>query len=200
MSAVLGLLAVFVLAAATGYFVAQAFAYVSVGRLTLSAQAAAGDKKAAKAIEVTERLSFMLSGAQLGITVTALVVGFIAKPALADLIAPALDAAGVPEAATGTAAVALGFALATVVQMVVGELFPKNLALARADGLARALAGSTLVYLAVAGPVIRLFDAAANRLVRAVGIEPVEELRHGATLEELGSMIVEAGERLQAGH
>src|SRR5690606_24239050 len=59
---------------------------------------------------------------------------------------------------------------------------------------------STLVYLAVAGPVIRLFDAAANRLVRAVGIEPVEELRHGATLEELGSMIVEAGERLQAGH
>src|SRR5690606_40928150 len=65
MSAVLGLLAVFVLTAATGYFVAQEFAYVSVDRLTLSTQAAAGDKKAAKAIEVTERLSFMLSGAQL---------------------------------------------------------------------------------------------------------------------------------------
>ncbi|HEY8482440.1 MAG TPA: hemolysin family protein [Spirillospora sp.] len=200
MTAALGLLAVLLLTVATGWFVAQEFAFVAADRPALDQRAAEGDRASARALRVMGRLSFMLSGAQLGITVTALVVGFIAKPALADLIAPALDAAGVPEAATGTAAVALGFALATVVQMVVGELFPKNLALARADGLARALAGSTLVYLAVAGPVIRLFDAAANRLVRAVGIEPVEELRHGATLEELGSMIVEAGERLQAGH
>lgn len=142
----------------------------------------------------------MLSGAQLGITVTALVVGFIAKPALADLIAPALRAGGVPDAASGGVAVGLGFALATVVQMVMGELFPKNLALARAEPLARALAASTLGYLAMAGPLIRLFDASANRLVRAVGIEPVEELRHGATLEELGHMIGESGEQFQEDH
>jgi CBS domain containing-hemolysin-like protein len=199
-TAALGLLAILLLTVATGYFVAQEFAYVTADRPALDQRAAEGDRAAARALRVMGRLSFMLSGAQLGITVTALVVGFIAKPALADLIAPALGAAGVPDAATGSVAVALGFALATVVQMVLGELFPKNLALARAEGLARALAASTLVYLAVAGPLIRLFDASANRLVRAVGIEPVEELHHGATLQELGRMIGESGERFQEGH
>ncbi|MEU8799817.1 hemolysin family protein [Spirillospora sp. NPDC048819] len=200
MNAALGLLAVLLLTVATGYFVAQEFAFVTADRPVLDQRAAEGDRSAARALRVMGRLSFMLSGAQLGITVTALVVGFIAKPALADLIAPALSAGGVPDAATGTVAVALGFALATVIQMVLGELFPKNLALARAERLARALAASTVVYLMVAGPLIRLFDAAANRLVRAVGIEPVEELHHGATLEELGRMIGESGEKLQAGH
>jgi CBS domain containing-hemolysin-like protein len=147
-----------------------------------------------------ERLSFMLSGAQLGITVTTLVVGYIAKPALADLIAPALEAAGLPAGAVGGVSVATGFALATVIQMVLGELFPKNLSLAKADTLARTLASSTMVYLAVAAPLIRLFDASANRLLRAVGIEPVEELHHGATLEELGHIIGESGEQLEEEH
>ena len=200
MTAALGLLAVLLLTAATGYFVAQEFAFVTADRPALDQRAAEGDRRAARALRVMGRLSFMLSGAQLGITVTALVVGFIARPALGDLIAPALEAAGAPPAAVGGTAVALGFALATVIQMVLGELFPKNLALARANGLARALAGSTLVYLALAGPLIRLFDASANRLVRAAGIEPVEELRHGATLEELGRMIGESGERFEEGH
>ncbi|MFB4283561.1 hemolysin family protein [Nonomuraea sp. MTCD27] len=139
-----------------------------------------------------ERLSFMLSGAQLGITVTALVVGFIARPALAELIAPGLTAIGMPEGMVGGVALAIGFALATVIQMVLGELAPKNLALARPEQLARALAGSTLVYMTIAGPVIKLFDTAANKLLRAVGIEPVEELHHGATLEELGHIIGES--------
>ncbi|GAA4371213.1 hemolysin family protein [Actinomadura verrucosospora] len=200
MNAALGLLAVLVLTAATGYFVAQEFAFVTADRPALDQRAAEGDRAAGRAVRVMGRLSFMLSGAQLGITVTALVVGFIAKPALADLIAPALRAGGVPDAASGGVAVALGFVLATVIQMLLGELFPKNLALARAESLARALAGSTLFYLAAAGPLIRLFDVSANRLVRAVGIEPVEELRHGATLEELGHMIGESGEQFQAGH
>ncbi|MEV4566120.1 hemolysin family protein [Nonomuraea sp. NPDC049419] len=192
MSVALGLLAVLLLTAATGYFVAQEFAYVSADRLTLSAQSSAGDRKAAKAVKVMERLSFMLSGAQLGITVTALVVGFIARPALAELIAPALTSFGLPAGMVGAVALAIGFALATVIQMVLGELAPKNLALARPEPLARALAGSTLVYLTVAGPIIKLFDAAANRLLRAAGIEPVEELHHGATLEELGHIIGES--------
>jgi CBS domain containing-hemolysin-like protein len=195
-----GLLAVVVLTAATGYFVAQEFVFVTADRPTLDQRAAAGDRRAARAVRVMERLSFMLSGAQLGITVTALIVGFIAKPALADLIAPALEAAGVPAAAVGGVAVAAGFALATVIQMVLGELFPKNLALVKADTLARALASSTLVYLTVAGPLIRLFDASANRLLRAVGIEPVQELRHGATLKELGHIIGESSEQLEEEH
>ncbi|MEO3856434.1 hemolysin family protein [Acrocarpospora sp. B8E8] len=197
MSVALGLLAVFVLTLATGYFVAQEFAFVTADRLALSQQAAGGDKKAAKAIKVMERLSFMLSGAQLGITVTALVVGFIAKPALAELIAPALEAVGLPAPMVGGFALALGFILATIIQMVLGELAPKNWALARPEPLARALAGSTLIHLMIAGPIIKLFDTAANKLLRAAGIEPVEELHHGATLEELGHII---GESQAHGH
>ncbi|NJQ02811.1 hemolysin family protein [Streptomyces zingiberis] len=195
MSAVAGLLAVFVLTAGTGYFVAQEFAYVSADRLALAREAEAGDKKAARALKVLERLSFMLSGAQLGITVTGLVVGFIAEPSVSALLRPVLSGAGVPGAAVSGIAVVLAFVLATVVQMVLGELAPKNLAIAVPERLAKSLAGSTLAYLKVVGPLVRVFDGAANRLLRKAGIEPVEELHHGATLEELGHLISESHEQ-----
>ncbi|MBV7697536.1 hemolysin family protein [Streptomyces sp. TRM70350] len=196
-NALLGLLAVFALTAGTGYFVAQEFAYVSVDRLALAREAQAGDRKAARALKVLERLSFMLSGAQLGITVTGLIVGFIAEPSVSALLRPALNGLGIPDAAVSGIAVVLAFVLATVVQMVLGELAPKNLAIAVPERLAKALATSTLAYLKVVGPVIRVFDGAANKLLRKVGIEPVEELHHGATLEELGHLI---GESHEQGH
>ncbi|WP_427919125.1 hemolysin family protein [Streptomyces sp. cg40] len=194
-TAALGLLAVFVLTAGTGYFVAQEFAYVSASRLALAREAEAGDKKAARALKVLERLSFMLSGAQLGITVTGLVVGFIAEPSVSALLKPALSGLGLPDAAVGAISVVLAFVGATVVQMVLGELAPKNLAIAVPERLAKALAPSTLAYLKVVGPLVRVFDGAANRLLRKVGIEPVEELHHGATLEELGHLIGESHEQ-----
>ncbi|MFF7049931.1 hemolysin family protein [Streptomyces griseorubiginosus] len=194
-SALLGLLAVFLLTAGTGYFVAQEFAYVSADRLALSRQAEAGDRRAARALTVLERLSFMLSGAQLGITVTGLVVGFIAEPSVSALLKPALTGIGLPEGAVGGISVVLAFVLATVVQMVLGELAPKNLAIAVPERLAKALAPSTLGYLKVVGPLVHVFDGAANRLLRRVGIEPVEELHHGATLEELGHLIGESHEQ-----
>ncbi|WP_433331539.1 hemolysin family protein [Spirillospora sp. CA-294931] len=194
-TAVLGVFAVLILTAATGYFVAQEFAYVAADRAKLTQAAERGDLPAKRALKVVGRLSFMLSGAQLGITMTTLVVGFIAKPALAELIEPLLF--GLPEGATGAIALATGFVLATLIQMLLGELFPKNLALARAESLARALATSTLLYLAIFGPLIRLFDLTAARLLRAVGVEPVEELHDGATLEELADII---GRSHSAGH
>nr|WP_113701720.1 hemolysin family protein [Nonomuraea lactucae] len=192
MSAYMGLLALFVLTAATGYFVAQEFAFVAADRGVLREQAAAGDKAAVKALQVTSRLSFMLSGAQLGITVTALLVGFLAEPAIATLVRPWLAGAGMPEAAITGVSVATGVFVATVVQMVFGELVPKNLGIARPEPVAKFLAGSTLVYLAVVGPVVRLFDSAATGLLRRVGIEPVEEVEHGATPEELSRIIAES--------
>ena len=191
MSAV-GIAAVFVLTFGTGYFVAQEFAYVSADRVELSRQAAAGDARAASAIRVMERLSFMLSAAQVGITVTGLLVGFIAEPAFAAVLRPMLSTLGMSDAAVSGVAIAVGFVLVTVIQMVLGELFPKNLALARPESLAKVLAPSTHVYLAVSGPVVRLFDNSANWVLRKVGIEPVEELHHGATLEELGHVIGES--------
>ncbi|MDT0445885.1 hemolysin family protein [Streptomyces johnsoniae] len=197
MSAALGLLAVLVLTAGTGYFVAQEFAFVAADRLALGREAAAGDRRAARAMKVQERLSFMLSGAQLGITVTGLIVGFLAEPALAALLDPAFRGLGVPGAAATGIALVLAFSLAIGIQMVLGELGPKNLALAVPERLAKSLAASTLLYLRVAGPLIRIFDASANRLLRRAGIEPVEELHHGATLEELGHLIGESHEQGQ---
>ncbi|GAA1945683.1 hemolysin family protein [Streptomyces durmitorensis] len=194
LSAVLGLLAVLVLTAGTGYFVAQEFAYVAADRLALAREAEAGDRRAARAVQVLGRLSFMLSGAQLGITVTGLVVGFLAEPSVSGLLKPALDGTGLSDGAVSALSVVLGFVVATVLQMVLGELAPKNLALAVPERLAKTLAASTLAYLKVVGPVVRVFDSAANRLLRRIGIEPVEELHHGATLEELSHLIGESHE------
>ncbi|MEH1014985.1 hemolysin family protein [Micromonospora sp. CPCC 206060] len=191
---VVGLLLIIVLTAATGYFVAQEFGYVAVDRGKLKQLAEAGDQAAARALTVTERLSFMLSGAQLGITVTALLVGYAAEPYLGDGLAQLLGSAGISTAVSLPLSVALALLIATVVQMVLGELAPKNLAIARAETLARALSRSTLIYLAVAGPLIKLFDRAAVRLLRRVGIEPIEELPSGATPEDLEQIIAESRE------
>jgi CBS domain containing-hemolysin-like protein len=196
----IGLVLIVVLTAATGYFVAQEFAYVAVDRAKLRQSADAGDVAADRALQVTGRLSFMLSGAQLGITVTALLVGFVAEPYLGAGLADVLGVAGVPEAVSLPLSVAVALLLATVVQMVLGELAPKNLAITRPEALARALSRSTLFYLTVAGPVIRLFDAAATRLLRRFGVQPLEELPSGATSEELERIVAEsaAGGHLDA--
>ncbi|MFI2713216.1 hemolysin family protein [Micromonospora sp. NPDC018662] len=189
-----GLLLITVLTAATGYFVAQEFGYVAVDRGKLKQLADGGDRAAARALEVTGRLSFMLSGAQLGITVTALLVGYVAEPYLGAGLADLLGVAGVSSALALPLSVALALVIATVVQMVLGELAPKNLAIARAVPLARALSRSTLIYLRVAGPLITLFDRAAVRLLRRVGIEPIEELPSGATPADLEQIIAESRE------
>jgi CBS domain containing-hemolysin-like protein len=189
LSALAGVAGVLVLTVATGYFVAQEFAFTVADQTVLEAEAAAGDARARRALAVKGRLSFMLSGAQLGITVSALVTGLIASPAVAALAAPAFTAAGLSDGAARGVATAVGFVLATGLQMVGGELVPKNLALARAGQLAKWLAPSTLAYLAVAGPVVRLFDGAAVRLLRAVGVEPAEELASGVTAADLADLI-----------
>ncbi|SDD39340.1 hemolysin family protein [Actinokineospora iranica] len=190
-----GLLAIVLLTVATGYFVAQEFAYMAVDRGRLRQLAEAGDKAADRAYGVTQRLSFMLSGAQFGITVTALLAGYVAEPLLGSGLAELLGSTGLPTTVAVSLSMAVALLFATVVQMVLGELLPKNLAIARAERLAKALSGSTLVYLKVAGPVIRLFDAAANRLLRAMNIEPVEELPQGATPDDLRQIIADASDQ-----
>ncbi|MBL6274757.1 HlyC/CorC family transporter [Micromonospora fiedleri] len=187
-----GLLLIIVLTVATGYFVAQEFGYVAVDRGKLKQRAAEGDQASARALEVTARLSFMLSGAQLGITVTALLVGYVAEPYLGAGLAELLGVAGVSSGVTLPLSVVLALVIATVVQMVVGELAPKNLAIARPEPVARALSRSTLFYMAIAGPLIKLFDRAAVRLLRRIGIEPIEELPSGATPEDLEQIIAES--------
>ena len=190
----LGLLGVVLLIAANGYFVAAEFAYVASRRAKFVEAAEEGDRKSKRAIQVHKRLSFMLSGAQLGITVTSLVLGFIAEPAIAGALEPVLDAVGVGESARFGLAIVLAFVFATVAQMVFGELAPKNLAIAKPEAVARSVAGSTLVFMKVAGPLIRLFDGSANRLLRVLGIEPVEELHGSVSTDELDFIVDSSAE------
>jgi len=190
----LGLFGVVALIAANGYFVAVEFAFVAARRSRFNERAEEGDRRSKRAIDVHKRLSFMLSGAQLGITVTTLALGFIAEPALASLIEPALVAVGLPESATFGISLTLALIFATMAQMVFGELAPKNLAIAKPEPVARVLAPSMWAFLRVAGPVIRLFDGAANRLLRLIGVEPVEELRGAVSTEELDLIVDSSAE------
>src|SRR3954449_2043365 len=184
-----GLGLILVLTVATGYFVSQEFAYVAVDRSRLRTLAEDGDPAAARALKVTARLSFVLSGAQVGITITALLAGYFAEPYLGAGLEDLLGTTGVPETVSRSISVVLALLLATIIQMVLGELAPKNLAIAKAEAIALRLARSTLMYLTIAGPLIHLFDSASNRILRRVGIEPVEELPQGATAQELDRII-----------
>ncbi len=185
----LGLVLIGVIIAAGGYFVAQEFAYMSVDRSALRARAATGDAGAERALRVTRRTSFMLSGAQLGITVTGLLVGYVAEPLVGGSLASLFGAAG------AVGAITTGVLLVSVVvQMIFGELFPKNLAISNPEPMARALARSTLVYLAVLGWLIRLFDLSSNALLKLVRVEPVHDVDSSASAEDLGHIIGDSRE------
>ncbi|WP_420122149.1 hemolysin family protein [Nakamurella sp.] len=185
LSLLVGVLVVLIITAATAYFVAQEFAYMSVDRSRLKAAAATGDAGAARALAITRRTSFMLSGAQLGITVTGLLVGYVAEP----LIGAALGGVSVPAAVGITIGTLVALTFSTFVQMLLGELFPKNLAIARPEPVATALARSTRLYLTVFGWLIAVFDASSNLLLRLLRIEPVHDVEHSATLRDLEHIV-----------
>ncbi|MGY1814922.1 hemolysin family protein [Blastococcus sp. SYSU D00820] len=194
LSLLLGVLVVLGITVLTGYFVAQEFAYMAVDRATLAARAEAGDAAAERALKVTRRTSFMLSGAQLGITVTGLLVGYVAEPLIGDSLGALLGGVGIPTAVSVGIGAVLALLFSTVVQMLFGELFPKNLAIARPEPVARWLSASTTVYLAVFGWLITVFDAASNLLLKALKIEPVHDVEHAATARDLEHIVEESRE------
>ncbi len=186
-----GTLVILAIIAANGYFVAQEFAYMSVDRTRLAASAAKGDASAKRALAVTRRTSFMLSGAQLGITVTGLLVGFVAEPLVGQSLGVLLGGIGIPTEVGVAAGTMLALVAATLIQMIFGELYPKNLAIANPEPLARGLARSTLIYLTVFGWLIGLFDKSANLLLRALRIEPVHDLDVTASAMDLPHIIAD---------
>lgn len=191
-SLLLGIVVILAIIAANGYFVAQEFAYMSVDRTRLAARAAEGDKAAKRALKVTKRTSFMLSGAQLGITITGLLVGFVAEPLIGESVGALLGGVGVPAGIAITIGTVGTLAIATIVQMLFGELYPKNLAIASPEPLSRALARSTLIYMTVFGWLISFFDKSANLLLRALRIEPVHDLDVSASASDLTHIIADS--------
>ena len=185
----LGVVVIGLIIAWNGFHVAQEFAYMSVDRNELRAAARAGDKRADMALKVTNRTSFMLSGAQLGITVSGLLIGFITGPLIGEALGDIFEGFDVPRSVSVGVGTVVALAVTTLVQMLFGELFPKNYTLAAPMKSALALARPTLIYLRLAGWLISFFDWASNTLLKAFGIEPVEDVDSSTDRDDLSRVI-----------
>ena len=177
------------LVAACGVFVAAEFSFVTVDRAQVELEAAAGDSGAQGLQRALRSLSTQLSGAQVGITVTNLAIGFLAEPSVSDLIDGPLDRLGVPHAWVTPIAAATGLLFGTFATMIFGELVPKNLALAKPMVVAKATQRFQRGFTAVMRGPIRVLNGSANAVVRRLGIEPQEELRSARSSTELASLI-----------
>ncbi|WP_425564695.1 hemolysin family protein [Saccharopolyspora halophila] len=188
--AVAGLLFVGVLTLGTGLAVAAEFSLTSLERSTVDSHVnTVGDRRSHAVQRAHRTLSFQLSGAQVAITLTTLITGYVAEPLIGDLLEPVLSALGLPEALLSGIALALAILLATALSMVFGEMVPKNLAIARPLPTARVVSGYHAGFSRVFGWLINLMNNSANYLVRKLGVEPQEELRSARSPDELGSIV-----------
>jgi CBS domain containing-hemolysin-like protein len=174
-----------VLTLACGLFVAAEFSLTTVERAELERAAGEGERGARTALAAARTLTVQLSGAQLGITLTGLVIGMLARSSIAQLLRGPLRAAGLGASGASSAALVLGTALSTVFLMVLGELIPKNWAISRPLPVARAVAPAQWAFTRAFGPLIRHLNNTANRVLRRLGLEPAEELASARSPQEL---------------
>ena len=186
---VLSLVAIAGLTAGTALFVSAEFSLTALERSTVDANARTGDRRDRHVQRAHRTLSFQLSGAQLGISITTLATGYLAEPVVARLLQPVLNRIGLPPAAAGGVALGGALLIATSLSMVFGELVPKNLAIARPVPTARATAGPQLLFSRIFTPAIKATNGAANWILRRLGIEPAEELASARTPAELVSLV-----------
>ncbi|MFJ5226565.1 hemolysin family protein [Streptomyces sp. NPDC088400] len=185
MTEVLLLIVAVLLSVACGAFVAAEFSLTTVERGELERAAERGERGAAGALKAVRGLTFQLSGAQLGITVTNLVVGMISEPSVAKLIRGPVEAVGLSPSVASSVALVIGTALSTVFLMVVGELVPKNWAISSPLAVAKVVATPQRYFTAAFRPFISHLNNTANRMVRGFGLEPIEELASARSPQEL---------------
>ncbi|WP_031485958.1 hemolysin family protein [Streptomyces bicolor] len=188
MTEVLLLLVAILLSLACGAFVAAEFSLTTVERSELERAAERGERGAVGALRAVRNLTFQLSGAQLGITVTNLVVGMLAEPSIAALLAGPLESLGLSRSTASSIALVIGTALSTVVLMVVGELVPKNWAISSPLAVAKRVGNAQRWFSAIFRPFITHLNNTANRIVRRFGVEPTEELAAARGPQELAAL------------
>ncbi|GAA3233629.1 hemolysin family protein [Pseudonocardia petroleophila] len=191
-SDVLALLAAVLLLAANAFFVGAEFALVSARRDRLESMADSGQGSAAVVLRAHADLSRMLAASQLGITICSLLLGRLGEPAVAHLIEGPLAFVGLPEAVLHPLAFAISLAVVVVAHMVLGEMVPKNIAIAGPEAAAMWLVPPFLVFTTVARPLIAFFNFLANGVLRLVGVEPRDELEAAFTSGELADLITES--------
>ncbi|GAB2881986.1 hemolysin family protein [Myroides odoratimimus subsp. xuanwuensis] len=173
----------------TGLFVASEFALVNLDRHDLEKRRERGEKRLDPTIRALRITSTHLSSAQLGITLTTLLTGYTFEPAVSSLLADPLTSSGLPEAAVVAVGTIIGVLLATLFSMVVGELVPKNFALAVPLATAKVVIPFQSAFTATFRPVVSLLNNTANAIIRSMGIEPKEELSGARSADELTYLI-----------
>ncbi len=180
-----GLLLIF----GTGLFVASEFALVNLDRADLEARQTRGETRLSMTISALKITSTHLSSAQLGITLTTLLTGYTMEPAISNLLRPVFTVWGMPDAVLRPLAAVIGVAVATVLSMILGELVPKNFALAVPVATAKLVIPLQTAFTTVFRPAVALLNGSANGVLRAMGFEPKEELSGARTADELSSLV-----------
>jgi len=173
----------------TGVFVASEFALVNLDRADLEARRDRGESGLSPVIAALKVTSTHLSSAQLGITLTTLLTGYLLEPSIAVLLEQPFLATGLPESIVETVGSIVALVIATLLSMIIGELVPKNFALALPLGTARLVVPVQIAFTTVFKPAVALLNGTANGVLRMIGIEPQEELSGARSAEELTSLL-----------
>ncbi|BBX96487.1 hemolysin family protein [Mycobacterium lacus] len=174
------------------FFVAAEFSLISARRDRLQALAEQGKASAVTVIRAGEQLPAMLAGAQLGVTVSSILLGRIGEPAAADLLQASFGWAGIPPAVLHTLSFAVALAIVVTLHVLLGEMVPKNIALAGPERTAMLLIPPYLLYVRPARPFIAFYNTCANAILRALRVEPKDELDMTVSTVELSEMIAES--------
>lgn len=192
MSNTLGVLLAIVLIGVNAYFVGAEFSLISARRDRLEALAEQGKARAVTVIRAGEQLPSMLAGAQLGVTAASLLLGRIGESAVAELLQTPLGLIGIHATLLHTVSFAVALAIVVTLHVLLGEMVPKNIALAGPERTAMLLVPPYLAYVRVARPFIVFYNKCATAVVRAVGVEPKEELEITVSPIELSELIAES--------
>jgi CBS domain containing-hemolysin-like protein len=192
MGDIFGVLLTVALLAANAFFVGAEFALISARRDRLEALAEQGKGRAATVIRAGQNLSVMLAGAQLGITVCSILLGRVGEPAVAHLLEKPFDLFGVPDALLHTVSFVIAITIVVVLHVLLGEMVPKNIAIAGPESAAMLLVPPYLAWVRLARPVIAVYDWCAHMTLRAVGIKAKPELENTVSTVELSEMIAES--------
>lgn len=180
------------LIAANAFFVAAEFALISARRDRLEALAESGKSSAVAVIRAGENLAVMLAGAQLGITIGSIALGRVGEPAVAHLLEPLFHLLGVPDAILHTVSFIVAITIVVFLHVLLGEMVPKNIALAGPEKAAMILVPPYLLWVRATRPIIAIYDWCARTVVRAIGVEPKTELENTVSVVELAEMIAES--------
>jgi CBS domain containing-hemolysin-like protein len=180
------------LLAANAFFVGAEFALISARRDRLEALAEQGKHSAVTVIRAGENLPVMLAGAQLGITICSILLGRVGEPAVAHLLEKPFHLIGIPDTVLHTVSFVIAITIVVVLHVLLGEMVPKNIAIAGPEASAMLLVPPYLLWVRAARPVIAFYDWCADVILRAFGVEAKTELENTVSTVELSEMIAES--------